>query len=119
MTRLRGFSLVEVLIAAAVMAVVAVGLGGGISGLLAHETSYHDRTQICLLARSLAGEIELNGIPERPDGEFESHPGYRWNVTHEPLREAAGLEKEALLKEVTMTITSPTTASQSFRLLAR
>ncbi|PHS73988.1 MAG: type II secretion system protein GspI, partial [Rhodospirillaceae bacterium] len=50
----EGFTLVEVLVSLAIVAVVSVSILGAITSILANATDYSEQTQVDLLARALA-----------------------------------------------------------------
>jgi general secretion pathway protein I len=84
----RGFTLLEVMVALAVIATAftaLLGLHVRNLRLAAREQAY---TQALLLARSLITEVELGGFPEVSinEGDFEEshpgrYPGFRWQRT--------------------------------------
>lgn len=76
---MRGFTLLEVMIALAIMAVVVLSLLGSVNyhvGVIADE---RDSTAMTLLARSRMAEIEQ--APAKGEGTFApSHPDLKWKA---------------------------------------
>jgi general secretion pathway protein I len=84
----RGFSLLEVMVALAVIATAFVALLGLHARNLRIVVQDEAYTQSILLARDLLSQVELEGLPEVgfSSGDFESrypgqYPGYRWEQT--------------------------------------
>lgn len=107
-----GFSLVEVLVALAITAIVSVSILGSISGMTAHITAYRDDTQLALLLEALAHDIALRGIPSATTGSFDTHPDYSWAITVSPMKEQG---RDLPFKEIVMTVTSPSSRTFSSR----
>lgn len=78
MRNAAGFTLAEVLISVAIVAMVSVTIVTSVSGMLAQTQNYSESTQLELLARALVDDMILRGIPEKKTGSFDSHPDYLW-----------------------------------------
>lgn len=109
-----GFTLVEVLLAASVAAVIAVGILGALNGVTDHMDRYREETQLANLLQAVAGEILGRGRPAVTEGSFDTHPDYRWKLVEAPLSEAARNAAEPLplpetssLTRLVITVTSP------------
>ncbi len=100
----RGFTLLEVLISLAIIAIVLI------TCLRAQNQSirlYHlsrDMTTATILARQKMGEIELAGFPElgEDEGDFEDKfPGFSWqrSVSVTPFEEARRVALSIMWKE--------------------
>ncbi len=100
----RGFTLLEVLISLAIIAIVLI------TCLRAQNQSirlYHlsrDMTIATILARQKMGEIELAGFPElgEDEGDFEdTFPGFSWqrSVSTTPFEEARRVALSIMWKE--------------------
>jgi prepilin-type N-terminal cleavage/methylation domain-containing protein len=116
----KGFTLVEVLVALAVLAVVSVTIVGSLSAMTARIDGDREDTQIAFLLRALASDIRLRGIPSKADGSFDTHPDYKWGITVEPFREGentGGLFDA--LKEIRLRVVAPSGRAQSARMVVR
>ncbi len=109
-----GFTLIEVLLAAAIAALLAVSVIGALNGIAGHLTRYREETQLAFLLQAVAGEIVARGKPATTEGSFDSHPDYRWKLVAQPIAEAA--EEQAglavplgasKLQRLTITVTAP------------
>jgi general secretion pathway protein I len=89
---LRGFTLLEVMVAVAVLAIAMVAiLKANVQSLDALSDS-RERTTASLLLASKLAEVEAVGVEDWHElqGDFgEDHPGFSWQVESEPT----GLDK--------------------------
>lgn len=113
-TDTTGFTLVEVLLAASVAAVIAVGVLGALHGVTDHMDRYREETQLANLLQAVAGEILGRGRPTVTEGTFDTHPDYRWKIVEAPLAKAARNAKNPLplpetssLTRLVVTVTAP------------
>lgn len=120
-----GFTLVEVLLAAAIAAILAVSVIGALNGIAEHLTRYREETQLAFLLQAVAGEIIGGGKPATTEGSFDSHPDYRWKFVAQPIAAAAegqtGLPAPPVaskLQALTITVTAPSGRSTSGVLIA-
>jgi len=90
----NGFTLLEVMVAMAIMAIVLVSVYRMHSQTLAMNTANRFYTQAPMLARSKLAQLETgaSGIITSDSGDFgDKFPGYSWNVsTEEVAIEALG-----------------------------
>ncbi len=115
--RRAGFSLIEVLVALAVTAVIAVGVLGALSGMASHLTRYREDTQLALLMKALAADIRLRGMPRVLGASFDTHPDYTWEVEELPLDESLGDDPlRPRAREIRLTVTSPSGHSFTARM---
>jgi len=118
-----GFTLVETLVALAIMAVVCVTIVSAVSGLMTHVPAYNEQTQIILLARALAAELEARGLPEERSGFFENHQDYSWALAEGPVTEEEEAEEktwdtpQTRSREHLLTVTAPSGRSLDFRVI--
>ncbi|MGD2012506.1 MAG: prepilin-type N-terminal cleavage/methylation domain-containing protein [Desulfobacterales bacterium] len=102
-----GFTLLEVMVAIAILAIVLVSVYRMHSQTLAMNTAARFYTQAPMLAQSKLAQIEVDsaGITGTDSGDFgDKFPGFTWRmsteeVTSEPLGEIA-----ADLKRIDMTV---------------
>ena len=102
----RGFTILEVLIALAIIAIVLITcVRAQNQNIRLHQLS-RDITIATILARQKMGEIELVGFPElgEDEGDFEdTFPRFTWNTTVSmtPFEEARRIDLSVLWKEGT------------------
>lgn len=78
----RGFTLLEVLVALAVMGIGLLVLLGLVSGTLRLERAAHDYTRALAVAQARLDELGLEEAPRSRVGEAE---GFRWWVMASPV----------------------------------
>ena len=102
-----GFTLLEVMVAMAIMAIVLVSVYRMHSQTLTMNTAARFYTQAPMLAQSKLAELEIDSssIVTGDSGDFgEKFPGYTWRIsTDDVLSEALG-EIAADLKRIDMTV---------------
>ena len=102
-----GFTLLEVMVAMAIMAIVLVSVYRMHSQTLTMNTAARFYTQAPMLAQSKLAQIEVDssGINGTDSGDFgDKFPGYTWRIsTEEVVSEALG-EIAADLKRIDMTV---------------
>jgi general secretion pathway protein I len=102
----RGFTILEVLIALAIIAIVLITcVRAQNQNIRLHQLS-RDITIATILARQKMGEIELAGFPElgENEGDFEdTFPRFTWKTTVSmtPFEEARRIDLSVLWKEGT------------------
>ncbi len=102
----RGFTLLEVLIALAIIAIVLITcVRAQNQSIRLHQFS-RDMTISTILARQKMGEIELAGFPElgEEEGDFgDAFPGFTWKtaVSMTPFEEARRIDLSVIWKEGT------------------
>ncbi|RMH58495.1 MAG: prepilin-type N-terminal cleavage/methylation domain-containing protein [Candidatus Hydrogenedentota bacterium] len=104
-----GFTLAEVLVATAVLAVLTVGILGSLLVMTGQTKRFADDVQLVYLARALASDIALRGIPRKRTGSFDTHRDYHWTIEmDEPDLSNLPLGKEAdAIRSLTLTVESP------------
>jgi general secretion pathway protein I len=103
-----GFTLLEVLIAMAIMAIVLVSVYRMHSQTLSMETANRFYTQAPLLAQSKMAQLEVmsSELVSGDSGDFgENFPGYSWSVTTEEVSSEALGEAAEDLKRIDVTVT--------------
>ena len=102
-----GFTLLEVMVAIAILAIVLVSVYRMHSQTLTMNTAARFYTQAPMLAQSKLAQIEVDssGIITGDSGDFgDKFPGYTWRIsTEEVVSEALG-EIAADLKRIDMTV---------------
>lgn len=102
-----GFTLLEVMVAIAILAIVLVSVYRMHSQTLTMNTAARFYTQAPMLAQSKLAQIEVDssGITATDSGDFgDKFPGYTWRIsTEEVVSEALG-EIAADLKRIDMTV---------------
>ena len=102
-----GFTLLEVMVAMAIMAIVLVSVYRMHSQTLTMNTANRFYTQAPLLAQSKMAQLESGGteIIAGDSGDFgEEFPGYRWNVTVEDVSSEALGEVASDLKRIDLSV---------------
>lgn len=81
-----GFTLLEVLVAVAIIGIALVMLLGNVNGNLVMASKTRDLQIASNLAQKKLTEIDLEGYPEvrEESGEFEEAPGFEWYLTVMP-----------------------------------
>ena len=102
-----GFTLLEVMVAIAILAIVLVSVYRMHSQTLTMNTAARFYTQAPMLAQSKLAQIEVDssGITDADSGDFgDKFPGFTWRIsTEEVVSEALG-EIAADLKRIDMTV---------------
>jgi general secretion pathway protein I len=107
----RGFTLLEVLVALAVMAIALTVLLRLVSGTLRLERAAHDYSRALAVAQARISELSLEEAPTSRVGEAE---GLRWWVTASPVWEAG---EQAQLYHVWVVIERPGARALRFETL--
>lgn len=112
--RRKGFTLLEVMIAMAILAVALVAVYQSQSQSLLMASDSRFLTTASLLAQSRMAEIAMMDVPRAnaADGDFgEDFPDFRWQM------EVGNVEEIPLLRRITLTVThTRMTARNSYRL---
>ena len=75
----HGFTLLEVMIALAIMATVILTLLGSVNYHLSVISNERDNTTFTLLARARMAELEQNPLQQKSEGSFApTHPELTW-----------------------------------------
>lgn len=116
MVRRRGFTLLEVMIAMAILAITLVALYQSQSQSIAMATDSRFLTTASLLAQTRMAEIDAAPDPRSvvsANGDFgDDYPGYTWRL------EVSAVEELPLLKRMTLTVTQGRMATRNtYRLL--
>ncbi|MBI5644329.1 MAG: type II secretion system minor pseudopilin GspI [Deltaproteobacteria bacterium] len=78
----RGFTLLEVMIALAILATVIVTLLTSVNYHLGAAGRGRDMVLASILGREMAEEIKLFGVPKSMEGDFgPAFGGYKWKLT--------------------------------------
>jgi len=105
---ITGFTLLEVLIAMAIMAIVLVSVFRLHSQTLSMTTANRFYTQAPLLAQSKMAQLEAvsSGVVSGDSGDFgDKFPGYAWSVSTEDVSSEVLGEAAADLKRIDVTVT--------------
>jgi general secretion pathway protein I len=101
--RWRGFTLLEVMIAMAILAITLVALYQSQSQSISMASDSRFLTTASLLAQSRMAEIDAAADPRAvvsANGDFgDDYPGYTWRL------EVSAVEELPLLKRMTLTVT--------------
>ncbi|MFP4070968.1 MAG: prepilin-type N-terminal cleavage/methylation domain-containing protein [Desulfovibrionales bacterium] len=83
---MSGFTLIEVLVAVSIMAISVVAVLKSSAQSQDALITTEQRTTATLLAAGVMSRIEAQGINRitLPQGEFEDHPGFFWNMESSP-----------------------------------
>ncbi len=103
----NGFTLLEVMVAMSIMAIVLVSVYRMHSQTLAMNTATRFYTQAPMLAQSKLAQLETGGseIITGDSGDFgDKYPGYSWNVTVEEVAIEALGEVANDLKQINLTV---------------
>jgi general secretion pathway protein I len=78
---MKGFTLLEVMVALAIMASVILTVLGAVNYHLTIITNERDSTAMTLLARTKLAELEQQGITEKSEGTLApAHPELAWQA---------------------------------------
>jgi len=102
-----GFTLLEVMVAMAIMAIVLVSVYRMHSQTLTMNMAARFYTQAPMLAQSKLAQIEVDssGITATDSGDFgDKFPGYTWRISTEEVASEALGEIAADLKRIDMTV---------------
>ena len=102
-----GFTLLEVMVAIAILAIVLVSVYRMHSQTLAMSTAARFYTQAPMLAQSKLAQIEVDssGITGTDSGDFsDKFPGYTWRLSTEEVASEALGEIAADLKRIDLTV---------------
>jgi general secretion pathway protein I len=105
--RNKGFSLLEVMIAVAIIAIALTTLLGSQSQSVSFANSAKFETMAALLAQSKMSEITTQKANDLTDdsGDFgEDYPGYTWEVTVNDLAIPGGVDISNYLKQVDLKV---------------
>ena len=82
---MRGFTLLEVMVALAIMASVILTVLGAVNYNLSIITEERDSTALTILARAKLFELELQGVPQKAEGTLApAHPELSWEAEQFP-----------------------------------
>ena len=102
-----GFTLLEVMVAMAIMAIVLVSVYRMHSQTLTMNTAARFYTQAPMLAQSKLAQLEANssGLIAGDSGDFgDKFPGYTWSISAEEVSSETLGEFAADLKRIDMTV---------------
>jgi len=81
----RGFTLLEVMVALAIMASVILTVLGAVNYHLSIITEERDSTALTILARAKLFELEQQGVPQKAEGTLApAHPELSWQAEQFP-----------------------------------
>lgn len=87
MGRTNGFTLLEVMIALAIMAGVVLTVLGSVNYHLSLIAAERDNTALTLIARAKVTELEQGQIPDKSEGSFAPlHPELTWQAELQPTQ---------------------------------
>jgi general secretion pathway protein I len=104
----RGFTLIEVLVAMAIIAIVVIAIFRLNSQTIDMTNATRFHTLAPLLAQSKLAEIESRTLEDATSdaGDFgETHPGFQWQVTMDPVLSEILGESVENLKKIDLAIT--------------
>jgi general secretion pathway protein I len=82
---MRGFTLLEVMVALAILAGVVLTVLGAVNYHLTIITGEQDSTVLTLLARAKLDELEIQGVPQTSEGTLApAHPEISWQAEQFP-----------------------------------
>ncbi|MDR3579058.1 MAG: prepilin-type N-terminal cleavage/methylation domain-containing protein [Oryzomonas sp.] len=82
---MRGFTLLEVMVALAILAGVVLTVLGAVNYHLTIIAAEQDSTSLTLLARAKLAELEIQGVPQMSEGTLEpAHPELSWQAEQFP-----------------------------------
>jgi len=82
---MRGFTLLEVMVALAIMAGVILTVLGAVNYHLAIIAGEQESSALTLLARAKLAELELQGVPQKSEGTLDpNHPEISWQAEQFP-----------------------------------
>ncbi|MCA8924206.1 MAG: prepilin-type N-terminal cleavage/methylation domain-containing protein [Planctomycetes bacterium] len=107
MSARRGFSLLEVVFAVAIVVTALLGLQAAVTGGIDSASSSINRRAARELCRGKLEEI-LAGVEElEGEGEFENYPNFRWEATLEEQQLGMPETQTETIKLVTVKVTFP------------
>ncbi len=84
---MRGFTLLEVMIALAIMAGVILTVLGSLNYHLTSIEAERDTTVLTLLARTKLTELDQQAVPQKSEGTFApANPGITWRAELFPTK---------------------------------
>jgi general secretion pathway protein I len=82
---MRGFTLLEVMVALAIMAGVILTVLGAVNYHLTIIAEERDSTALTLLARAKLAELKIQGVPQKSEGTLDpAHPEISWQAEQFP-----------------------------------
>ena len=115
----NGFTLLEVMIAVAIIAIAMTALLGSQSQSLSLASEAKFRTTAALLARGKMSGIEMQGADAISEysGDFgEDYPGYRWSISTDEVNSGDKLDLSDYLKQVDVTVSWGPVAKYTYTL---